>query len=122
MKILTVLFVSLLIAVTTAFSQTQSRIELRADMSGIGKGKVVFKTRGSQAELQWEGERLPRNQTYTLVIGTWISEVATDSLGRGRLSLRFNASNRPTIVPGTVATLYDSNNLIVNSGVFAVRR
>ena len=121
MKFLTILLVSFVLAISTALCQT-GRVELRADMTGVGKGKTVFKTRGSQSELQWEGERLPRNQTFTLVIGTWSAEVTTNALGRGRLSLRFSAANRPNIQAGMLATLYDFENEVVNEGPFVRRR
>lgn len=62
----------------------QSRTELLAPLTGAGKGKATFKTRGAEAELQIEGENLRKNAKYNISVagGRVVATVTTNVFGR----------------------------------------
>lgn len=110
-----------LAVVSLALAQV-ARIELQADMTGIGKGRVYWRleTKGtqSQAELQAEGEGLPRNAALALTIGSNPAfAVFTDGFGAYRLSRRYTTAARPTINAGDSVSLSDGSGTIIQSGV-----
>ncbi|MBL8064987.1 MAG: hypothetical protein JNM34_03910 [Chthonomonadaceae bacterium] len=121
MKLYTSLALTMLVS---CFAVSQSRTEVIAPMSGIGKGKVAFKVRDGGGELQAEGERLRRNTTYILNVGggRFVRTVTTDGFGTYRLSVRFARGNAPAIVAGTRAVLLDGARNTVQRGVFANKR
>ena len=117
MKLLTALFLTLILAVA---GLCQTRAEYRADLVGLGKTKAVFKARGAQAELQFEGERLPRNASFTLQIGDNVWDVVTNGLGRARVTQRWSRG-APAIDQTSIALLLDENGDVVAEGPFRRR-
>jgi hypothetical protein len=104
-----------------AIALCQTRSEFLATLTGAGKSKVVYKTRGNEAELQFEGERFVHNASYTLSIGDRSWNLTSDGLGKMRLSLRFGTASRPAISAGTIAALKNSSGVEVSRGTFVKR-
>jgi len=118
-----VMFIAVAALSATVFAQ-QGSIILQARLSGIGKGKVVWKTkdRGQkmQAELGAEGERLPANTTYEVHIGNvFADEVTTSALGTWSIQNRFIGPNRPAIANGDLVEVIDADGNVVQAGVLA---
>jgi hypothetical protein len=108
-----------------ALAQTLE-VALQANLSGIGKGKVVWKSkdRGTQheAQLQGEGENLPRNAPFSVTVGSNAPfAVTTDAFGKWRLSQRYTTLTRPTIVAGDSVSVTDGNSVVVQSGTMQVQ-
>lgn len=94
---------------------------MRANLTGAGKGKVVWKVRDSgsqfQAELEGESERLPRNLALVVTIGNNPSiAVVTNNFGTFRFSQRFNTSTRPTINAGDTVTVANLRGAVIQTG------
>lgn len=108
-----------------AMALAQGRIELEARLSGQGKGKVTWKTRGAQqAELEGEGEmRGLRNTSLLVAIGSNAPiKVNTNSFGRWEFETRFGSTGRPTIAIGDPVTVSTGDGVIVLTGLFQNRR
>lgn len=105
----------------TALAGAQSRIELRATLSG-GKGKAVWKTRDSatqfQAELAVEAQRLVPGRTYRIVIGANSWPVVTNAFGAFSFDRRYIGPTRPTIVRGTIVSIKNAAGQLVLIGAF----
>ncbi len=112
---------TLTLLVGLASAQT-SRIELRANLTGAGTGKAVWKTRDQgthlEAQLESEGQRLRPNQAYRLNVGPRSWTVRTDATGAYRFALPFLGANRPVIVAGTRVVVLNSAGVIVLTGLF----
>lgn len=105
----------------TALAGAQTRIELRAVLSG-GKGKAVWKTRDSatqlQAELAVEAQRLLPGRTYRIVIGPNSWPVVTNAFGAFSFDRRYIGPIRPNIVPGTIVSVKNAAGQLVLIGAF----
>lgn len=116
-----VLLITTAVAMTAFVIAQQGRIELRAILSGSGKGKAVWKTRDKgpemQAQLQVEGERLVPGMDYTVFTGGYQYDALADAFGKIRVSQRYGAE-RPTITVGTPVTVENANGVTVLSGTF----
>lgn len=105
-----------------AIAQT-GRSEFESRMNGVGKGKASWKTRDSatqfQAQLEVEGERLPKNAVLNVRVlnDTWPS--ASDAFGKFHLTKRFNTSTRPAIAAGTPITVFAGDGSVLLSGTFS---
>ncbi len=94
---------------------------LRANLIGVGKGKVTWKVKDigneHQAELSAESERLRPNSSYTVTIGTNSSiTVSTNAFGAFSVDQRFTTLSRPNIRVGDVVTVVDAGGATVQSG------
>lgn len=123
MKLQTILVLAT--AVTAVAVAQQVRTEFLANMAGVGKGKVKWKTRDNlpnqfQAEFQAEGERLRPNSGYQLNVGNgqYVVDVTTDGFGVYRHTRLFKGANRPNIGVGTTAVLTDAAGNVAQSGTF----
>ena len=110
------------VLVLTALVLAQGRLELRAELTGTGKGKAVWKTRDAggqlQAELQVESENLPRNTPYTVNVGAASFQTMTNGFGKFSISQRYTTSARPSISAGTPVTVVNLGGVTVQSGAF----
>ncbi|HLO98106.1 MAG TPA: hypothetical protein VK171_05900 [Fimbriimonas sp.] len=111
------------VAVLAVSAFAAGKIILRANMVGLGKGKAVWKIDDRdgrvQAELEASGENLPRNQSFTLVIGNNAPfAVTTDALGNYKLARRYTTSARPAISVGTPVVLKNAAGAVVQAGNF----
>lgn len=88
-------------------------------MTGQGKGKATFKSRGNELEVQAEGENLRRNTTYRLNLGNGklTVNVVTNSLGRFTYRRAWRGT-APKFVAGETAILRSTANAVVLSGTF----
>ncbi|MBI5706698.1 MAG: hypothetical protein HZC36_06875 [Armatimonadetes bacterium] len=102
-----------------------SRTQLFASLSGVGKGKAVYKVdaRGArvQAEIQIGGENLPANTDYVVVAGDAEWNVTTDAFGRFKIAQRYSGNNRPNITAGTAASVMTLDGNVVQTGIFIPR-
>ena len=105
-----------------ALSVAQGSIELRATLTGIGKGKATWKTRDAgnqlQGELEVGGERLLPNTLYRVVIGANIWSVSSNAFGAFKLYKRYVGPNRPSIGAGTIVRVKNGTGIVVLSGAF----
>jgi hypothetical protein len=127
LKMPTVIASTFVLALAALAVQT-GRIELRADLRGAtrAKGKAVWKFRAQgarvQAELEVEGENLPRNADLTVEVASMAPiSVTTSAFGTFEINRRFNAGTAPTIVAGDHVTVSDVNETELMGGVFVVR-
>ena len=93
------------------------RTEYFATLTGQGKGKARYRVRVSppQGELQVEGERLARNQMFTVNVGASSWMTGSDAFGKIRVAQRWT-SNLPRFAGGTQVTVTNSAGVIVLSG------
>lgn len=116
----TVLFA---VVALSAFAAAQSgKLLLQARLSGVGKGKVVWKIDDragrSQAQLQLEGERLPRNTAFVVTIDRDTAfMVLTDGLGRYHVAQRYTTPDRPSISAGDSVVVSDGSGATIQWGV-----
>jgi hypothetical protein len=123
MKIATVVLSSALVVGAAFAALQQVRVDLRALLTGAGKGKAQWQIRDKgnqrQAELEVEAERLMPNSTYTIVIANNTPMSATtNAFGSFEIEQRFNTATRPTIVAGDSVSVIDGNSVTVLSGTF----
>lgn len=116
---------ALLIAAAVAMAAlvvAQVRTELRANLTGAGKGKAVWKTRDQigqlQGELQVEAENLRPGTTYRVFIGTYVWQRTADALGNFRIGVVYRTALRPNIVAGTWVSVKNPAGVTVLSGRF----
>jgi len=100
MNITRLMIVGCVIAATALAAAQTAQVSLQATLTGVGKGKVTWKVKdkGNQheAQLEVEGEHLPRNQSFVLMIGSNAPVIVnTNGLGTYRLEQRFKTLTRP---------------------------
>jgi hypothetical protein len=112
--------------VLAAFAVAQ-RVEVRyrADLTGTGKGKVVWKAKDDggehQAEMEGEGERLPRNTDLWVKVGSNPTiQVRTNDFGTWRFSRRYTTLQRPSVSVGTYVTVRNAGGTVLQSGFMKV--
>lgn len=105
------------------FAVAQTRTELIAPMTGAGKAKATFKTRGAEAELQVEGENMRRNTTFKVTIGNgkFVGTVTTDALGRFAARRAWRGTFPQIKVGDTVVVRYATTQAVAVSGTFRVK-
>lgn len=109
-------------AMIAAFAVAQVRLELRALLTGQGKGKAVWKVRDRggemQAQLEVSAERLQFGAHYFVQTGGRTWEVISNSVGAIRIAETYLGPNRPNIAAGSAVTIEDVNGVPVLSGSF----
>lgn len=96
-----------------------------ARLAGLGKGKAKFQTsmsNGGQAELEVEGENLPRNTVFSVDVasGKVVAQVRTDSFGRFALARRYGPRGIPQIKAGDTVVVHQGQNVALR-GTFVLR-
>lgn len=114
------------LAITTLAVAQVVRVELLGVLAGTGKGKVAWKINDKQgqkqAELQAEGEGLPRNAALSVHVGASAPfAVTTDQFGRYSLSVRYTTSVRPTISAGDEVAVIDAANRTLQAGTMQLK-
>lgn len=120
---LTLIVTSALVA-SLAFAQA-GRLELLANMAGVGKGKAKYKsvTKGGifEAQLEFEGENLRPNTAYIIGVSNgFTANVKTNTLGRYAFAQRFAAPTLP-FRTGMTVTLSPVGKAAIQTGTFAVK-
>lgn len=124
MKNLSRVLVVPFIAICALAVASTGDVDLRARLTGMGKGQAEWKTQDKgtrlRAELEVEGEHLTADTDYTVTVGTNAPfTVTTDSFGEFESEQRFNGAARPTVNVGDSVTVSDATNTVVLSGTFA---
>jgi hypothetical protein len=96
---------------------------LQARLKGLGKAKghavYALKTgKKVSSELEVEGEKLPRNTPFVVVIGNNPAiPIMTDQFGEFEIGAHFKAPNLPVINPGDGVAVIAADGTVVLGGV-----
>ncbi len=109
-------------AILASLAVAQVRLELRALLTGQGKGKAVWKVRDRggemQAQLEISAERLQFGGHYFVETGGRTWEVIASGVGAIRIAETYLGPNRPNIAAGSAVTIEEANGVPILAGSF----
>jgi len=103
-----------------------SLLQARLKGAGKAKGHAVYALKTGKkvsAELEVEGEKLPKNTPFVVVVGSNPAiPIMTNQYGAFNIEARFKAPNLPVINPGDGVAVVAADGTVVLGGVLQSAR
>ena len=114
--------IALAAVLSMAIAQTAT-IRLRADLTGVGKGKAswksVTKKNGAEAELEVEAKKFVPGEALVIAVdGLSPLAAVADKTGKLEIETEFHGKTVPSVAAGANVRIINASGAIVLQGTF----